>query len=469
VLNHFKPAVHLGMTATPKRTDNIDTYSYFGDPVYEYSLKEGIGDGFLTPYRVKRIRTNLDKLVLTKDDEIIKGEVEKKVYETPDYDRKIVVDQRTELVAKSVLDNTEPLEKTIIFCADQNHALTMRDMINKHKAVKDNHCCVRVTSDEGLIGRRLLEQFQDNDKDIPAIVTASQMLTTGVDARNVRNIVLDRSIHSMVEFKQIIGRGTRVFDGKDYFTIIDFRGATNNFYDDAWDGEPLPPEPKDLPTDGGGGPTGPGGDPPEDTPPPEPPRERLTVRLSGAREIKVIDVEIRYIDETGRPLSAQQFVDKFMLKLPGLIQSEEQFREIWSDPDQREAFIRELGRAGFDSEQLLTLRRMFAAEAFDLFDLLVYLVFEHPMATRRERAEATRANEEFFAVYEQSPARQFLSFVLTRYEETGEQELSRDRMPGLIQLSGLGTTRDLSRAFGGNAENVLTAFRDLQHELYHCA
>lgn len=189
VLNHFEPAVHIGMTATPKRTDNIDTYSYFGDPVYEYSLKEGISDGFLTPYRVKRIRTNLDELVLTDDDKIIKGEVEQAVYETPDFDRKIVVDQRTELVAKAILDNTGPLEKTIIFCADQNHALTMRDMINKHKTVKDTNYCVRITSDEGMI-------------------------------------VLDRSIQSMVEFKQIIGRGTRVFDGKDDFTIIDFRGAT---------------------------------------------------------------------------------------------------------------------------------------------------------------------------------------------------------------------------------------------------
>ncbi|MBN2684357.1 MAG: hypothetical protein JXR40_03685 [Pontiellaceae bacterium] len=359
VLNHFGSAVHLGMTATPKREDNIDTYEYFGRPVYEYSLKEGINDGFLTPYRVKRIRTNLDELVLTDADEIVQGVAEKSVYETPDYDRTIVVDQRTELVAKAVLNNINPMEKTIIFCTDQNHALTMRDMINRHKVVRDPKYCVRVTSDEGVIGRRLLEQFQDNDKDIPAILTSSQMLTTGVDAKNVRNIVLDRTINSMVEFKQIIGRGTRVFDGKDYFTILDFRGATNKFYDDDWDGEPLPPEPKDPP-DGGDtdGPDTPGGDPlpPE---PPQPPKERLTVKLSAARKLKVIDVEIRYIDETGRPLTAQQFIDRLMHKLPGLFSSEEELREIWADPDRRETLLRQLYDIGFDADQLSTLRQMF--------------------------------------------------------------------------------------------------------------
>jgi type I restriction enzyme R subunit len=216
ILDHFSSAVHLGLTATPKRTDNVDTYHYFGDPAYEYSLNEGINDGFLTPYRVKRVRTNLDELVLTDGDLILKGSSNKDLYESSDYDKTIIAEERTELVAKAILDNIHPLEKTIIFCVNQNHALSMRDMINKHKAVSDPKYCVRVTSDEGKIGRDLLELFQDNDKDIPTILTSSQMLTTGVDARNVRNIVLDRVIGSMVEFKQIVGRGTRVFEGKDY-------------------------------------------------------------------------------------------------------------------------------------------------------------------------------------------------------------------------------------------------------------
>ncbi len=472
VLEHFEPAVHLGMTATPKRDDNVDTYTYFGEPVYKYSLKEGINDGFLTPYRVKRIRTNLDELVLTDEDEIIKGVAEKSIYETSDYDRTIVVDDRTDLVAQGILQNINPMDKTIVFCTDQPHALTMRDMINKHKTINDPKYCVRVTSDEGLNGRRLLEQFQDNDKDIPTILTSSQMLTTGVDAKNVRNIVLDRTINSMVEFKQIIGRGTRIFEGKDYFTIIDFRGATNKFYDDDWDGEPLPPEPTDPPDggDGGGdGPDTPGGDPPDGPNTPEPPRERLTVKLGPSRERRITDVEIRYIDETGRPLSAQQFIDRILFKLPDLFSSEEELREIWSDPDTREEFFQRLAEVGFDAEQLSTLRHMFGAEACDLFDLLNFLVFERPMATRWERAEATRSNEDFFNAYTEQRARDFLDFVLNRYEQTGEGELSRERMPSLIQLSGLGTTRDVSQAFGGSAANVLTAFRDLQQQLYHCA
>ncbi len=474
ILEHFAPAVHLGLTATPKRTDNIDTYNYFGQPAYEYSLKDGINDGFLTPYRVKRIRTNLDELVLTADDEILKGESTQDLYDTNDFDNKIIADQRTELVAQAILANINPLEKTIVFCTNQNHALTMRDMINKHKTLADPRYCVRVTSDEGKPGRDLLERFQDNDRDIPTILTSSQMLTTGVDARNVRNIVLDRAIGSMVEFKQIVGRGTRIFDGKDYFTIVDFRGATNRFYDEDWDGDPVavdtppvadvnePPPPYEGDQgDDSGRHAGEGGAAEDDAPP-----EKLTVRLSAARELKVIDVEIRYIDENGRPLSAQQFVERLMLKLPGLFSSAEELRETWSDPDRREALLQKLAQTGFDAEQLATLRRMFAAEQSDLFDLLAFLAFEQPMETRRARAEATRANNAFFNQFEQQPARDFLYFVLNRYEETGVAELARDRMPGLIKMSGLGTTRDASRAFGGSPANVLAAFRGLQHALY---
>lgn len=242
MLEYFSSAVQIGLTATPKRKDNVDTYGYFGDPVYQYSLKDGIGDGFLTPYKVKRFRTSLDEIVLDGNDRIIHGTPEKDLYGMADFERVIVVNERTELIAKSILDNIGPMDKTIVFCVDQDHALRMRDAINKYKSVKDENYCVRITSDEGILGRQMLERFQDNDKDIPVILTSSQMLTTGVDARNVRNIVLVRNIGSMVEFKQIVGRGTRVFDGKDYFTILDFTGATNLFYDKEWDGEPDEPE-----------------------------------------------------------------------------------------------------------------------------------------------------------------------------------------------------------------------------------
>lgn len=468
ILDHFSSAVHLGLTATPKRTDNVDTYEYFGQPAYVYSLKDGINDGFLTPYRVKRVRTNLDELVLTKDDVIVEGESGQDLYQVEDYDRKIIVDERTELVAKAILQNINPLEKTIVFCENQNHALTMRDMINKYKAVKDSHYCVRVTSDEGKVGRELLEKFQDNDKDIPTIITSSQMLTTGVDARNVRNVVLDRTIGSMVEFKQIVGRGTRVFDGKDYFTIVDFRGATNNFYDEEWDGEPEAPEPGGTrePTSPPYTPEPPeGGDGPE--PEPGEPLPRLKVKLGKHRELKVIDIETRYIDENGKPLTIQEFVELLVEQLPGLFKSVDELRDIWSDPDLREQLLAKLVQAGFDKEQLLTLRRMFEADDCDMFDLLAFLAFEQPMATRKSRAEAVRANSAFFEQYEQEKAKQFLHFVLNRYEKTGVTELARERLPALIELSGLGTTKDASMAFGGKPAQLLAAFKQLQHRLYH--
>ncbi|WP_456305073.1 EcoAI/FtnUII family type I restriction enzme subunit R [Aeromonas simiae] len=468
ILDHFNSAVHLGLTATPKRTDNVDTYEYFGQPAYVYSLNDGINDGFLTPYRVKRVRTNLDELVLTKDDVIVEGESGQDLYKVEDYDRKIIIDERTELVAKVILQNINLLEKTIVFCENQNHALTMRDMINKHKKVKDPLYCVRVTSDEGKIGRELLEKFQDNDKDIPTIITSSQMLTTGVDARNVRNVVLDRSIGSMVEFKQIVGRGTRVFEGKDHFTIMDFRGATNNFYDAEWDGEPEAPK-----TGCTGEPTPPPYEPeqPEDSDSPESEpgelRPRLKVKLGKHRELKVIDIETRYIDENGKPLTVQEFVERLITQLPGLFKSVEELRQIWSDPDERETLLGKLVQAGFDKEQLATLRRMFEAEECDIFDLLAFLAFEQPMATRKARADQVRTNSAFFNQYQQEKAQQFLHFVLNRYEQTGSTELSRERLPALIELSGLGTVKDASTAFGGKPAYLLAAFKQLQQQLYH--
>ena len=239
ILNHFSSAVHLGLTATPKRDDNGDTYKYFGDPVYEYSLKDGINDGFLTPYKVKRIQTNIDEYRFDPND-IITGELEKQIVALEQFEKEVVIPKRTELIAKTILENMNPMDKTIIFCVNQQHASDMKIAIDKYKTVKDNNYCVRVTSDEGEVGRNFLELFQNNDRDIPTILTSSKMLTTGVDAKNVRNVVLTAPIKSMTEFKQIIGRGTRVFEGKDFFTIIDFVGATNLFYDPAWDGEDLP-------------------------------------------------------------------------------------------------------------------------------------------------------------------------------------------------------------------------------------
>jgi len=240
ILEYFSPAVQLGLTATPKRKDNIDTYKYFGESVYIYSLKEGVNDGFLTPFKIKRIKTTLDDYIYTSDDQIIEGEVEEgKIYTEPDFNRTIEIEEREARRVKVVLDEIKEKEKTIIFCANQGHALLIRYLVNKYKKNTNPFYCVRVTANDGARGDHYLREFQDNEKTIPTILTTSQKLSTGVDARNIRNIVLMRSIKTMIEFKQIIGRGTRLFDGKEYFTILDFVDAYKHFSDPQWDGEPI--------------------------------------------------------------------------------------------------------------------------------------------------------------------------------------------------------------------------------------
>ncbi len=243
ILEYFAPAVQLGLTATPKRKDNVDTYAYFGEPVYIYSLKEGINDGFLTPFKVKQISTTLDEYVYTPDDNVVEGEVETgKRYTEADFNKIIEIKEREAHRVKLFMEQINQNEKTLVFCATQDHALAVRDLINQMKTSNDPNYCQRVTANDGELGDQHLRDFQDNEKTIPTILTTSQKLSTGVDARNIRNIVLMRPINSMIEFKQIIGRGTRLYDGKDYFTIYDFVKAHHHFSDPEWDGEPIEPE-----------------------------------------------------------------------------------------------------------------------------------------------------------------------------------------------------------------------------------
>ena len=223
ILEYFAPAVQIGLTATPKRTNNVDTYAYFGEPVYTYSLKEGINDGYLTPFKVRQIGTTIDEYVYTSDDNVVEGEVEAgRRYVERDFNRTIEIREREAYRVKTFMGMIDQREKTLVFCATQEHAGIVRDLINQVKTSANPNYCVRVTAEDGVIGDQWLRTFQDNDKTIPTILTTSQKLSTGVDARNVRNIVLMRPVNSMIEFKQIIGRGTRLFDGKDYFTILDF-------------------------------------------------------------------------------------------------------------------------------------------------------------------------------------------------------------------------------------------------------
>ncbi|WP_127845477.1 EcoAI/FtnUII family type I restriction enzme subunit R [Psychroflexus aestuariivivens] len=461
ILDHFSSAVHLGLTATPKRDDNVDTYKYFGQPIYEYSLKEGIQDGFLTPYKVKRVTTNIDEYIHTNDSKVIQGEVTKDRYEINDFNKSITVKQRTELVAKTILAQIGKMDKTIVFCSNQDHALDLRDYINQYKTVSDINYCVRVTSDEGKHGRELLEAFQDNDKDIPVILTSSKMLTTGVDARNVRNIVLTSPIGSMVEFKQIIGRGTRVFDGKDFFTIVDFVGATNLFYDAEWDGEPEDPK-------------GQGGEDPIPRPPKKPKvkepgepyerKEKLIIELSNGRQIKVTDIDTRYIDENGKPLTVREFLEKLIGELPTIYKDEDQLREIWSNPDTRSELLEKLGELGFDNEQLNDLRNMIATPECDIFDVLSHISFSSDLMTRKQRVKFVKDDVQFFDVYENLKAKDFLEFILKHYEEHGIEELQRDKLGDLVKLK-LGTPKDAKTAFG-DMKTLLGAYYKLQENIY---
>ncbi|MEE9425579.1 MAG: GIY-YIG nuclease family protein [Methylococcales bacterium] len=248
VLNYFSPAVQLGLTATPKRKDNVDTYAYFGEPVYSYTLKEGINDGFLTPFKVYPIVGTMDEYVYTPNDGVVvQGDPEPgRVYLEGDFNRLITIPAREQKRVHYWMDRINPQQKTIVFCATQAHAGMVRDFINQY-AVKNgwttnSSYCVRVTANDGKAGETDLKIFQDNEKTIPTILTTSRKLSTGVNARNIRNIVLMRPCNNMIEFKQIIGRGTRMFDGKDFFTVFDFVKAHHNFADPDWDGEPLPPE-----------------------------------------------------------------------------------------------------------------------------------------------------------------------------------------------------------------------------------
>ena len=460
VLEHFDNSVHLGLTATPKREDNVDTYDYFGKPVYEYSLKEGINDGFLTPYKVKRVRTNLDEYVFKSGDKVKQGELDKQQYDQSEFNRTIVIPERIDTLAQSILKLINPMDKTIVFCVDQEHALNMRDAINRHKSIKDMDYCVRVTSDEGQRGKDKLEQFQDNDKDIPVILTSSQMLTTGVDARNVRNIVLTRNINSMVEFKQIVGRGTRIFEGKDFFTIIDYTGATNNFYDEDWDGLPEDIDDPDDPPQ-----TKPG-NPPKDNPGGrKKKKEKVIIKLAKGRTVDIIDIDTRYVGADGTPLSAEEFLKQLVGSLPSLYKNVEQLRQIWKNPSERAILFKELENSGFSAKNLQDLKSMMNAEDSDIFDVLAYLSFNTPMKTRKERVVKVKSKEKLFNIYSDYKAIDFLNFVLERYEQDGVEELGEDKLGDLIKLSSFGTIQDAEQAFGG-LHQIKQAYNDLQANIY---
>jgi len=461
ILDYFAPAVQLGLTATPKRNDNVDTYKYFGEPVYTYSLKQGVNDGFLTPFKVKRIKTTLDDYFYTSDDEIIEGEVEEgKVYVESDFNRVIEIKEREAKRVRVILDQINQNEKTIIFCANQDHALAVRDLVNQMKDSKETNYCQRVTANDGARGEQFLREFQDNERTIPTILTTSQKLSTGVDARNVRNIVLMRPVNSMIEFKQIIGRGTRLFDGKEYFTIYDFVDAYHHFADPEWDGDPIGEAETEVPK----APKEPG-EPKEPLVAPEPPEEpkkRLRIKLRDGKEREIQHmISTSFWSADGKPITVEEFMNNLFGAMPEYFQSEEELRKIWSDPVTRRTFLDKIAEIGYGRDELEMLQKVVDAEDSDLLDVLSYVSFMTKPITRKERVEQTKQKIHEGLNDEQKT---FLDFVLSKYEEKGVEELDEAKLPVLLNLKYQAIAN--AEQSLGSVEEIRSIFFDFQRDLY---
>ena len=464
ILEYFSPAVQLGLTATPKRQENVNTYKYFGEPVYIYSLKEGINDGFLTPFKVKRIQTTLDEYIYVSDDQIIEGEVEEgKIYEEADFNKIIEIKAREAERVKILLSEVNQNEKAIVFCATQDHALVIRDLINQYSKSTNPFYCVRVTANDGALGETYLREFQDNEKTIPTILTSSQKLSTGVNARNIRNIVLLRPIKTIIEFKQIIGRGTRLFEGKEFFTIYDFVDAYYHFSDPEWDGEPIEIDSKEprnpaVPKD----PKEPG-DTTDDPSEPVEKKKRIKIKLGDGkeREIKHM-ISTSYWSPDGKPISAEEFFHNLFGTLPSFFKSEDELRTIWSSPMTRKTLLDKLSEAGYGLDELTTLQRLIDAENSDIFDVLQYISYAVKPITREARVE--KAASSIFNGLD-SKHIEFLEFVLSKYIETGVEELDQQKLPVLLELKYHSIT-DAVEYLGGvdKIQNTFVAFQKYLYE-----
>lgn len=463
ILEYFSPAVQLGLTATPKRDDNADTYKYFGEPVYIYSLKEGINDGFLTPFKVKRIKTTLDDYRYTSDDTIVEGEIEEgKLYEEKDFNRTIEIVEREAKRVNIYLDEANQREKAIIFCANQAHAALIRDLVNQNAKNKDPFYCVRVTANDGEEGERMLREFQDNEKTIPTILTTSQKLSTGVDARNIRNIVLLRPVNSMIEFKQIVGRGTRLFDGKEFFTIYDFVDAYKHFSDPEWDGEPLEPEPREPKPYPPAEPK----EPPTASEPdePRPKKKRVKIKLRDGKERTIQHtVQTSFWSADGKPVSAEEFLNNLFGELPKLFKDEEELRKLWSNPITRKVLLENLESAGFPKDDLLTLQKLVDMEKSDLYDVLEYVFNGDYIAMTRE-ARAKAAEATIFALLNDQQ-KEFITFVLSKYIETGVDELDQEKLP--ILLTNKYQSLEDAKEILGDVANISRLFIEFQEHLYN--
>jgi len=478
ILEYFKPAFQVGMTATPLRKENKITYRYFGNPVYTYSLRQGVEDGFLAPYRVHRVVTSVDAegwRPTRGEVDRYKREIPDKLYGTPDFEKMIAMRVRNEVVAKHLTDflkNTDPWAKTIVFCVDQEHAEEMRRALNNLSSdlVRDHpDYVVRIVSDEGEVGRGYLDKFMDIETRTPVIVTTSQLLTTGVDVPLCKNVALVRMVNSMTDFKQIIGRGTRVRDdyGKLFFTIMDYTGtATRNFADPDFDGEPADLTEEEADEDGKGVKviiksfT------------PEPPSEvQIGDDSEGESKKYYVDtgaVEIRAdtvydLDADGKRIRAMSYTEYTGNTIRTMFYSAAQLRSKWSDSQQRAEIIDSLEDRGISLEQVL---RASGTPEADPFDLLCNLAFNAPLRTRFERADRLRNDEkEFFAGFGPE-ARQILSEILDKYVEFGTAQLDDANVLKIKPISNFGNVLEISKFFGG-PDNLRGSLSELQNLLYN--
>ena len=481
LMEYFDSAYQLGMTATPKRNVNANTYAYFGEPVYTYSLKQGIEDGFLVPFRVDISTSNIDDYKFEEGDIVKSGEVDpEKIYTESDfYNGRIQIKERDEHRVEEFLNKIDPDEKTLIFCATQKHAMIVRDMVNKHKRRPASNYCERVTADDGEVGEAKLRAFQDNEKLLPTILTTSYKLSTGVDARNVRNIVLMRPIRNIVEFKQIIGRGTRLFDKKYYFTIYDFVGASEMFKDPDWDGDQYcpvcgnwpctckrktyPPPPEDY-----GGFVG--------SPDPCPVCGHLPCTCEGPKT-NLIDIKL----STGRRLSLEttweqkiffgdefisldEYVEKLFGRIPDFFSGADDLRKKWSNPETREKLLSTLDEAGFAEDKLNLLKDMLKMQKCDLLDVLEYIAYNSTPIERAKRVELVRKQYVDSLNKEQ---REFDNLILEYYVSNGFKELGADNLKTFITIK-FNSMSDAKERLQMSVADIRAHYFELQRRLY-CA
>ena len=483
ILEYFEPAYQLGMTATPLRDDNRDTYLYFGNPIYQYSLRQGIEDGFLAPYRVHRIISDWDAAGWrpSKDDHDRYGrQIPDDEYQTKDFERVVALRKRTEAIARHLSDfmkNNDRFAKTIVFCVDQEHASEMRQALNNLNAdlVKKfpDYVC-RVTADEGDIGRGHLSRFQDVESQTPVILTTSQLLTTGVDAPTCKNIVLARVVGSMTEFKQIIGRGTRVRDdyGKLWFNILDYTGsATRQFADPEFDGDPAfisqeeideaGKKKKENVIDDGL----PDGDIIDIDQPPvieEPPPVERRKYYFDEGNVEIASHLVYELDPDGKQLRVLKYSDYAAEKVRTLYPSAPELRKKWASPAERSEIIEKLAQRGISFDELAETAKQPDA---DPFDLLCHLAFNAPLRTRRERAQRLREERRDFFERYATDARAILNELLDKYAEYGTAQFV---LPDVLQvppISEHGNVIEIAKLFGGS-EQLRDAVNELQTLLY---